>query len=140
MDDSNKKPQDDQDVTSASTHTSIEHEPMAVSSDTGLQEAVHEYSEVKKSKEVAEHVKEISQRPEIPKDVEKAGLQHTGPTTPVNQTTGTTVKLPLTDDEIVKGLHAHVWESVRWMSIWCVRQLKKAHIAIKEVHGRLIKS
>lgn len=105
-----------------------------------MKETVHEHSEIKKPKEVAEHIKEVSQRPEIPKDVEKAGLQHTGPTTPFRQATKETAKLPLTDDEIVKGLHAHIWESIRWMSIWCVRQLKKAHVAIKEVHGRLIRS
>lgn len=34
------------------------------------------------------------------------------------------VKLPLTDDQIKKGLHHHVWEAIRWLAEWCLRQLK----------------
>lgn len=140
MDDTKTKPQDDQVVTHSSSSPSAEHEPISAGSDIDLKEAVHEHSEINKPKEVAEHVKEVSQKPQIPEDVEKAGLTHTGPTTPTKQATGKTVKLPLTDDEIAIGLHAHIWESIRWMSLWCVRQLNKVHIAIKEVHGKLIRN
>lgn len=34
------------------------------------------------------------------------------------------IKLPLTRDEIEKGLHHKVWESIRWLAEWCLRQLK----------------
>ena len=37
------------------------------------------------------------------------------------------VILPLTEDEIEKGLHHKVWEAIRWLSEWCVRQIKKLH-------------
>lgn len=122
------------------TKSQVEHEPVPASSDVDLKEAVHEHSEINLPKEIAEHVKEVSQRPEIPEDIEKAGLAHTGTASPVKKATGKTVKLPLTDDEIAKGLHAHIWESIRWMAVWCARKLKKAHIAIKEVHGKLIRN
>ena len=84
---------------------------------------MHEYSEVRKPKEVAEHIKEIPARPKIPPEVEKIGVRYTGATTPVSGATGKTIKLPLTDDEIVKGLHAHIWESIRWLAVWCTHQL-----------------
>ena len=34
------------------------------------------------------------------------------------------VTLPLTDDQIKKGLHHKVWEAIRWLAEWCLRQLK----------------
>jgi len=140
MDNSIKKPQDDQVTPAASPSSGVEQEPVPSAPDTGLKEAVHEHSEIRKPKEVTEHVKEIPQRPDIPAEVEKAGLQHAGPATPVASATGKTVKLPLTDDEILKGLHAHIWESLRWMATWCVRRLKKAHIRIKEARGHLVRN
>jgi len=36
----------------------------------------------------------------------------------------TKVKLPLTEDQIQKGLHQQVWDSIRWLAEWCVRQMK----------------
>ncbi|OGD10204.1 hypothetical protein A2397_03260 [Candidatus Amesbacteria bacterium RIFOXYB1_FULL_44_23] len=38
--------------------------------------------------------------------------------------TAVKVTLPLTEDEVEKGLHHKVWESIRWLSEWCVRQFK----------------
>lgn len=32
--------------------------------------------------------------------------------------------LPLTDDQIKRGLHHEVWEAIRWLAEWCVRQAK----------------
>ena len=37
------------------------------------------------------------------------------------------VVLPLTEEEIQKGLHHKVWEGIRWLAEWCVRQIKKLH-------------
>ncbi len=34
------------------------------------------------------------------------------------------VTLPLTSDQIQTGLHQQVWESIRWLAEWCVRQIK----------------
>jgi len=34
------------------------------------------------------------------------------------------VKLPLTDDQIQEGLHHRVFEAVRWLAVWCLRQLQ----------------
>jgi hypothetical protein len=37
------------------------------------------------------------------------------------------VELPLSRTQIQEGLHHKVWESVRWLSEWCVRQVKLLH-------------
>ena len=37
------------------------------------------------------------------------------------------VTLPLTEDEVKKGLHHKLFESIRWMAEWCVRIAKKYH-------------
>lgn len=33
--------------------------------------------------------------------------------------------LPLTDEEIKEGLHHKVWEAIRWLATWCMRQVQK---------------
>src|SRR3989344_5741913 len=38
-----------------------------------------------------------------------------------------TVTLPLTEDQVVQGLHHKVWDSLRWWAEWCVRQIKLLH-------------
>ena len=38
--------------------------------------------------------------------------------------TNVKVKLPLTVDQVQTGLHHKVWESIRWLAEWCVRQVK----------------
>ena len=37
----------------------------------------------------------------------------------------TKVTLPLTDEEIKEGLHHKVWEAIRWLATWCMRQVQK---------------
>jgi hypothetical protein len=32
--------------------------------------------------------------------------------------------LPLTEEQVEKGLHEKVWESFRWLAEWCLRQIK----------------
>ena len=38
-----------------------------------------------------------------------------------------TVTLPLNQEQIEQGLHHKVWEGIRWMAEWCVRQIKLFH-------------
>jgi len=34
------------------------------------------------------------------------------------------VVLPLTEEQVERGLHEKVWESIRWLAEWCVRQIR----------------
>ncbi|HJZ06216.1 hypothetical protein A2634_02095 [Candidatus Amesbacteria bacterium RIFCSPHIGHO2_01_FULL_48_32] len=40
------------------------------------------------------------------------------------------VTIPLTDDQITQGLHHKVWEAIRWLAVWCIRQMKKLGMPI----------
>lgn len=73
----------------------------------------------------------------LPEDVKKMGVQAVGPSQPVTQTTA--VPLPLTDDQIVIGLHAQIISSLRWLAEWCIRQLKKAHLHLKTIAGHAVR-
>lgn len=99
-------------------------------------------------------LEEIRRELQLPKEVERAGLEvqkeeielppplpemgvsQVGAGVPVSTPT---VSLPLTDDKIAGGLSASIWASIRWLATWCLRQLKKAHMKLKKVHGRIIR-
>ena len=65
------------------------------------------------------------------------GVQALGMAQPV--TTATTVQLPLTDDQILTGLHAQIMTSLKWLAEWCIRQLKKAHVHLKNMGGKVVR-
>lgn len=73
----------------------------------------------------------------IPTPVANMGVKAAGHNVPVQTTT--TVVLPLTDDQIAAGLHAGITNSIRWLAAWCIKRLKQFHIAIKTVHGKLMR-
>lgn len=76
---------------------------------------------------------------EIPPDMKKMGLSHAGISTPLPATSGGAIVLPLTDSQITEGLHMQIYTAIRWLSEWCIRQLKRAHQNIKIVHGNIIR-
>lgn len=70
---------------------------------------------------------------EIPPDLKKMGVQAMGSSNVF--TSATAMKLPLTDDQIVIGLHSQVMMSLRWLSEWCIKKLKIAHVHLKVMTG-----
>ncbi len=46
----------------------------------------------------------------------------------------TKITLPLTSDQVQAGLHMQIWEGIRWLAEWCVRQVKilKDRVSYKE--------
>lgn len=89
-------------------------------------------------------MQEVGQETPLSNEVTKAGvtIQPTSVTLPPSmQTLGVkavgltasavaataTVSLPLTDDQIARGLHQSIMSSWRWLAEWCVRQLKQLH-------------
>jgi hypothetical protein len=74
----------------------------------------------------------------IPSTVAQLGVKPLGQNVPVQ--TVPTVSLPLTDEQIAKGLHENVTHSIRWLAEWCVWKLKRLHIAVRQVHGKLVRS
>ena len=75
----------------------------------------------------------------LPHIVQKAGVEAINPSAPVI-TFAPSVKLPLSDDQIAKGLHESVASSVRWLAQWCMRRLKQMHIIAKDVGGKIVRT
>lgn len=79
---------------------------------------------------------------EVPPALQKLGVSASGPSqTVVHQGASgtTTIALPISDDQVVKGLHASIASSLRWLAEWCVRQLKEGHVALKVIHGKVFR-
>ena len=75
---------------------------------------------------------------EIPPDVRKMGLTPTGANVPVVSQTPQ-VTLPVSDQIVYQGLHADFTNAVKWLAVWCMKKLKTAHLALKKVHGKIIR-
>lgn len=56
----------------------------------------------------------------IPKPVARMGVQPTGQNVTIG--TGSTVTLPLTDEQIAQGLKESIASSWRWLAQWCKRK------------------
>ena len=93
--------------------------------------------EISKEEEQA-GVENISGRIELPPDVKKIGVVKTGAQTPVIASTPS-VSLPLTDDKILKEVDAPLTSAVKWLAVWCLRKLKKAHLVLKHIHGKIVR-
>jgi hypothetical protein len=77
---------------------------------------------------------------ELPPDVKKLGITHAGSSVPVTATvTVPQVILPISDSQVVLGLHANVGNAISWLAAWCVKKLKKAHVTLKVIHGKIIR-
>lgn len=50
-----------------------------------------------------------------------------------------TVVLPISDAMVMKGLHASITSSLRWLAEWAEYLLKKAHITLKRIHGHVVR-
>lgn len=77
---------------------------------------------------------------ELPPDVKKLGVTQTGPSVPAVQVAALPqVVLPISDPTVLAGLHMQILSSLRWLAVWCVRKLKRAHIALKNIHGKVVR-
>src|SRR5689334_3760308 len=100
--------------------------------------------------QILKEAREVST--ELPKEVISAGVTIHPTSIPIPQSlaqmgvapVGTNVPmpapvvLPLTDDQIAKGLGMSIANSWRWLAVWCVRRMKQVHIGLKAVHGTLV--
>jgi hypothetical protein len=86
--------------------------------------------DVELSSEVeAAGVEKKSETIHLPPDVKQMGVESVGPSQPVVGSTN--IQLPLDDNQIVQGLHSQIINSLKWLAVWCVRQLKKAHLHLQ---------
>lgn len=75
---------------------------------------------------------------ELPKLVQQMGVTSVSPqAAPV---AAPAITLPLSDDQIAKGLHQSIMTSWRWLSEWCKRQLQQAHLTLKSLGGKTVRT
>jgi len=114
-----------------------EVEPGGIAPQEGLRDATGQ--EVSLPKEViSQGVRIQPTSAPIPPSVAQMGVKPAGANIPAPTTT--TVALPITDDQISRGLHFGISNSLYWLAQWCIRRLKQVHIALKNVHGKLIRT
>jgi len=104
-----------------------------------------------------EHMPPTPESPEagVPKEVTSAGVQFQPTTIPIpkpvsdlgvtpgpaNIPMPTSVSsFPITDDQIAEGLRKNVRDSWLWLAEWCIRQLKKVHVGLKYIRGKLVRT
>lgn len=96
-------------------------------------------------KEVVEHKVEDEVRPfispredtiELPPDLKKLGLQETSSS---QFSSYQNIKLPISDEKIVVGLHAPITSSIRWLATFAVYLLARVHLGLKVIHGKVIR-
>ena len=99
-------------------------------------------------------MEEIRHELEVPPEVESAGVETRSETinlpevvekmgvvaTDINQPLPIlSANLPIADDKIITGFGAPVVTSLRWLVEWCTRQLKKVHVRLKNIHGKIVR-
>lgn len=87
-------------------------------------------------KEVQPYVEKQPQQPKVGSSLQRAGLKHVDP---MKFKSINNVKLPISDDKVLNGLHAPVTSSFRWLAELAKLMLEKAGINLKKVHGHVIR-
>jgi len=97
---------------------------------------IKEDIEYELEKEVSPFIQKRAETIKLPPDLKKIGLQ----TPSIGQFSNyQNIKLPISDDKIVTGLHSPVTSSLRWLATLALYILRQAHLGLKVVHGRVIR-
>ncbi len=118
---------------SVSTNKEIENVPAAATEGPTAKEAGQETDRLPKevtSAGVSIHPTTIS----VPAPVQQMGVKPAGANIPMPVAA---VTLPISDDQIARGLRQSVTSSLRWLAEWCLRRLKQVHMGLKNIHGKL---
>jgi len=98
-----------------------------------------EFKEIKEKEveeEVRPHLIKREETIELPPDIQKLGLK---PIPTIDFPQYQNIKLPLSDDKIIVGLHAPISSSLRWLATLALYLLKKTHLSLKVIHGRVVR-
>ncbi|MGB4966064.1 MAG: hypothetical protein WBO77_03075 [Microgenomates group bacterium] len=107
----------------------IESKPIAE-----IQEAAK--NEQPQQPNVHDYVQINSSVPTIPADVAAAGVQVAPSVVSANEPL---LELPLPDEQIPAALKKPVSSGLRWIAEICLYMLRKAHLKIKTIHGKVMR-
>lgn len=99
-------------------------------------EEIQEIVEHKAEEEVSTYVTPRAESIDLPPDLKHFGLQ---PATTTQFPSYQNIKLPISDDKIIVGLHAPITSSLRWLATFAVYLLQQAHLGLKAIHGKVIR-
>ena len=97
-----------------------------------IKEAVEHQPE----EEVSQYVQPRAETIKLPPDLKKMGLQ---PTSTTQFPSYQNIKLPISDDKIISALHQPITSSIRWLATLAIYLLKQVHLALKVVHGKVVR-
>ncbi len=97
---------------------------------------IKEVVEHKAEEEVRGYISPRQETIELPPDLKKMGLH---PTSSTQFSSYQNIKLPLSDEKVVVGLHAPVTSSIRWLATFAVYLLARVHLGLKVVRGKVIR-
>lgn len=117
----------------------IESEPIRIKTKEEIGD-IPIIAETEKEHEVPEEIKpyvRINQDTlDIPPDLQKFGLK---PVSPSSSSIFQSIKLPISDDKVMQGLHKPVTSSWRWLSELSIFLLRQAHLMLRTVHGHVVR-
>lgn len=104
----------------------------------GPSESLHlqESVEHEPSDEVTPYVQPRAESIKLPSDLTMIGLQ---PVSATQFSSYKNIKLPISDEKIIKGLHEPITSSYRWLAEFAVFVLRQSHLALRVVHGKIIR-
>ena len=120
-------------VTSSSSFK--EGEPVIASKESS--DEIQEVVEHEPDGEVESFVSPRSNTIELPPDLTKLGVQSSNSGT--NFPSYQNIKLPISDDKVITGLHAPINSSLRWLATFAIYLLAKAHLGLKVVKGHVVR-
>ena len=110
-----------------------ESEPISRSSE---KYEIKEVVEHQPEEEVSQYVQPREETIKLPPDLKKMGLQ---PTSTIQFPSYQNIKLPISDDKIISALHQPITSSIRWLATLALYLLKQVHLALKVVHGKVVR-
>jgi hypothetical protein len=97
---------------------------------------VVEHEHKKEDKELDHFIDVRKDTIDISEKTDTLGVESTGTSSFIGYNA---IKLPISDDKVVKGLHAPISSSIRWLSEFCVYILRAAHLKLKKIHGKIVR-
>ena len=120
-----------------STTSSFLKEGEPVVAKKEISNEVQEVVEHEPSAEVESFVSPRSDSIELPPDLTKMGVQSSNNSN--NFPAYKNVKLPISDDKVISGLHAPINSSFRWLATFAIYLLARAHLGLKVVKGQVVR-
>jgi len=76
------------------------------------------------AKELEAYIRHVEIEPKVPPELSQIGVVNPAQAATQVLEQGPTIVLPVSQEEIKKGLLAPVWQAVRWLAEWSMRVIK----------------